>query len=125
VPLLSVGSFNNNTMPSNLNLQTRIESSPLYNPDLAPARAERRDWSTYNFAALWISMSVNILTYMLAGSLIQGGMNWKQAVMTIFVGNVIVLAPMLLNSHPEQNMGFHFRCWRALRSEFWVRTSPP
>jgi len=95
-------------MPSNLNLQTRIESSPLYNPDLAPARAERRDWSTYNFAALWISMSVNILTYMLAGSLIQGGMNWKQAVMTIFVGNVIVLAPMLLNSHPGAKYGIPF-----------------
>jgi len=81
-------------------LRSRIESSPLYNEDLAPTTAERRTWGTYNFAALWISMSVNILTYMLAASLIQGGMNWKQAVATIFIGNVIVLAPMLLNSHP-------------------------
>ena len=56
-----------------------IESSPLYNPDLAPAGPERRTWGTYNFAALWVSMSVNILTYMLAASLIQGGMNWRQA----------------------------------------------
>jgi hypothetical protein len=45
-------------------------------------------------------MSVNILTYMLAASLIQGGMNWKQAVATVFLGNTIVLIPMLLNSHP-------------------------
>ena len=45
-----------------------------------PPSAEHRHWGTYNFAALWISMSVNILTYMLAASLIQGGMNWKQAV---------------------------------------------
>jgi nucleobase:cation symporter-1, NCS1 family len=45
---------------------SRIESSSLYNPDLAPAQADRRHWGTYNFAALWISMSVNILTYMLA-----------------------------------------------------------
>src|SRR6266699_888267 len=70
---------------------SRIESSPLYNPDLAPASAERRHWGTYNYAALWISMSVNILTYMLSASLIQVGMNWKQAVITIFVGNVIVV----------------------------------
>src|SRR6202162_1301570 len=89
-------------------LQSRIESSPLYNPDLAPASAERRHWGTYNFAALWISMSVNILTYMLAASLIQGGMNWKQAVMTIFLGNLIVLAPMLLNSHPGAKYGVPF-----------------
>jgi len=88
--------------------QSRIESSPLYNPDLAPAQVGRRQWGTYNFAALWISMSVNILTYMLAASLIQGGMNWKQAVLTIFIGNVIVLLPMLLNSHPGAKYGIPF-----------------
>ena len=85
-----------------------IESSPLYNPDLAPVSEERRTWGTYSFAALWVSMSVNILTYMLAASLIQGGMNWKQAIATIFIGNVIVLAPMLLNSHPGAKYGIPF-----------------
>jgi NCS1 family nucleobase:cation symporter-1 len=88
--------------------RSRIESSPLYNADLAPASAEHRNWGTYNFAALWVSMSVNILTYMLAASLIQGGMNWKQAVMTIFLGNAIVLVPMLLNSHPGAKYGVPF-----------------
>ena len=89
-------------------MASRIESSPLYNPDLAPATAERRHWGTYNYAALWVSMSVNILTYMLAASLIQGGMNWKQAVATVFVGNSIVLIPMLLNSHPGARYGIPF-----------------
>src|SRR3984957_11115891 len=94
-----------------------IESSPLYNPDLAPtvmpgeaASGDRgaRTWGTYNYAALWVSMSVNILTYMLAASLIQGGMNWKQAVFTVFLGNCIVLGPMLLNSHPGAKYGIPF-----------------
>jgi NCS1 family nucleobase:cation symporter-1 len=89
-------------------LSSRIESSPLYNHDLAPALDERRHWGTYNFAALWVSMSVNILTYMLAASLIQGGMSWKQAIATIFIGNVIVLVPMLLNSHPGAKYGIPF-----------------
>src|SRR5436305_5648544 len=89
-------------------LSCRAESSPLYNHDLAPAPAEIRHWGTYNFAALWISMSVNILTYMLAASLIQGGMDWKQALATIFLGNVIVLGPMLLNSHPGAKYGIPF-----------------
>jgi len=53
-------------------------------------------------------MSVNILTYMLAASLIQGGMNWKQAVLTVFLGNTIVLAPMLLNSQPGARYGVPF-----------------
>lgn len=89
-------------------LRPRIESSSLYNPDLAPALSERRHWGTYNYAALWVSMSVNILTYMLAASLIQGGMNWKQAVATVFLGNTIVLIPMLLNSHPGARYGIPF-----------------
>src|SRR5246127_4090889 len=96
------------TTPETARPHSLIESSPLYNQDLAPASPERRHWGTYNFAALWISMSVNILTYMLAASLIQGGMNWKQAVATIFIGNVIVLAPMLLNSHPGAKYGIPF-----------------
>src|SRR5882762_3760980 len=87
---------------------SRIESSPLYNADLAPTSTARRTWGTYSFAALWVSMSVNILTYMLAASLIQGGMNWKQAVATVFLGNTIVLVPMLLNSHPGARYGIPF-----------------
>src|SRR5438874_2637335 len=85
-----------------------IQSSPLYNHDLAPAGLEKRTWTIYNYAALWVSMSVNILTYMLAASLIQGGMDWKQAVLTVFLGNSIVLAPMLLNSHPGARYGVPF-----------------
>src|SRR5246127_1779200 len=96
------------TTPETARPHSLIESSPLYNQDLAPASPERRHWGTYNFAALWISMAVNILTYMLAASLIQGGMDWKQAVATIFLGNVIVLAPMLLNSHPGAKYGIPF-----------------
>src|SRR5437763_6783287 len=95
-------------MTTPVQLGSRIQSSPLYNHDLAPSSPEKRRWGTYNFAALWISMSVNILTYMLAASLIQGGMDWKRAVATIFLGNVIVLAPMLLNSHPGAKYGIPF-----------------
>src|ERR1700755_1365816 len=96
------------TQSPNDSMTQSIESSPLYNEDLAPANAERRHWGTYNFAALWVSMSVNILTYMLAASLIQGGMDWKQAVGTGFRGNIIVLIPMLLTSHTGARYGIPF-----------------
>jgi NCS1 family nucleobase:cation symporter-1 len=89
-------------------LNSAVHDSSLYNPDLAPVGPGRRTWTTYNYAALWISMSVNILTYMLAASMIQGGMDWKQAVATVFLGNLIVLAPMLLNSHPGARYGIPF-----------------
>jgi len=85
-----------------------IRSSSLYNKDLAPVSRERRTWRTYNYAALWISMSVNIPTYMLASGMIAGGMNWKQALFTVFLGNVLVLIPMLLNAHAGARYGIPF-----------------
>ena len=85
-----------------------IRSSSLYNEDLAPIPASRRSWGTYNYAALWIAMSVNIPTYMLASGMIAGGMSWRQAIFTVFLGNVLVLAPMLLNAHAGAKYGIPF-----------------
>src|SRR5712691_9213920 len=76
-----------------------IRQSSVYNEDLAPIPANRRNWNTYTYAALWIAMSVNIPTYLLASGMIAGGMSWRQAIFTVFLGNVLVLAPMLLNAH--------------------------
>jgi NCS1 family nucleobase:cation symporter-1 len=87
---------------------TSIESSPLYSEDLAPVPVAKRDWTTYNYAALWISMAHCIPTYMMSSALISSGMNWWQALLTILLGNVIVLIPILLNSHPGTKYGIPF-----------------
>src|SRR5436309_311048 len=86
----------------------RVEASPLYNHDLAPVPLARRNWTTYNYAALWVSMAHCIPTYMLASGLMASGMNWKQALVTILLGNSIVLIPILLNSHPGTKYGIPF-----------------
>ncbi|HJP92821.1 MAG TPA: NCS1 family nucleobase:cation symporter-1 [Pyrinomonadaceae bacterium] len=85
-----------------------IRQSPLYNEDLAPVPVSRRNWTTYNYAALWISMAHCIPTYMLSSGLISAGMNWWQALITILLGNTIVLIPILLNSHPGTKYGIPF-----------------
>lgn len=85
-----------------------ITDDSLINEDLAPVPANKRTWGTWNYAALWISMSLCIPTYMLASSLIGGGMNWWQAILTIFLGNTIVLIPMLLNGHAGAKYGIPF-----------------
>jgi nucleobase:cation symporter-1, NCS1 family len=85
-----------------------IADSPLFNADLAPVPQSRRNWTTYNFAALWISMAHCIPTYTLASGLIAVGMNWWQALMTIGLGNLIVLVPILLNAHPGTRYGIPF-----------------
>src|SRR6202142_3183932 len=85
-----------------------VRNSSLYNEDLAPVPVARRTWGTYNYAALWIAMSVNIPTYLLASSMIAGGMSWKQAIFTWFLGNLLVLVPMLLNAHAGAKYGIPF-----------------
>ena len=86
----------------------RIEASALYNRDLAPVPLAERTWTTYNYAALWVSMAHCIPTYMLASGLMTAGMNWSQALVTILLGNTIVLIPILLNSHPGTKYGIPF-----------------
>jgi NCS1 family nucleobase:cation symporter-1 len=96
-----------------------IGESPLINPDLAPVGTSRRTWGMYDIAALWISMSACIPTYMLASSLIAEGMNWYQAVLTVFIGNAIVLVPMILNGHAGTKYGIPFPVY--CRAAFGVR----
>jgi NCS1 family nucleobase:cation symporter-1 len=87
---------------------TNVERSLLYNQDLAPVPIARRDWTTYNYAALWISMAHCIPTYMLSAGLMAAGMSWAQALFTVAAGNTVVLIPILLNSHPGTKYGIPF-----------------
>jgi len=91
----------------------------LYSEDLAPVPPAGRTWTTWNYAALWISMSLCIPTYMLASSLIGGGMNWWQAIGTIFLGNTIVLVPMILNGRAGAKYGIPFPVFA--RASFGVK----
>jgi NCS1 family nucleobase:cation symporter-1 len=94
-------------------------ASPLYNEDLAPTGPERRTWTMYHVAALWIGMAVVITTYSLASGLMAAGMNWWQALLTISLGNLLVLVPMLLNAHAGTRYGIPFPVF--VRASFGVR----
>jgi nucleobase:cation symporter-1, NCS1 family len=85
-----------------------IRNSPLYNGDLAPVPIKKRTWSLYNYTALWIGMAHNIPTYLLASGLVALGMAWQQAILTIALANIIVLIPMLLNSHAGTKYGIPY-----------------
>lgn len=96
-----------------------VSASSLWNRDLAPTTIEQRTWSTWNIAALWIGMSVVITTYMLGGGFIAQGMTWSQAMLTILLGNCIVLIPMILNAHAGTKYGISFPV--LLRASFGTK----
>ncbi len=101
-----------------MNKYPQIDPS-LINDDLAPTTPAHRTWGTYNYIALWFSMSMEITTYQLASSLIAKGMDWKQAIGTVLIGNLIVLIPMLLNAHAGAKYGIPFPVF--IRAPFGVR----
>ena len=102
-----------------VDLKEDVSASPLWNKDLAPTTIEQRTWSTWNIAALWIGMSVVITTYTLAGGFVAAGMNWWQAMITILLGNCIVLIPMVLNAHAGTKYGISFPV--LLRTSFGTK----
>jgi NCS1 family nucleobase:cation symporter-1 len=91
----------------------------LSNRDLRPTGPEQRTWGFYNYTALWFSMCMEITTYRLASGLIANGMDWKQALGTVLLGNLIVLVPLLLNAHAGAKYGIPFPVF--LRASFGVR----
>ncbi len=99
-----------------------MQASPdpsLTNEDLCPVSAAQRTWSRWDVAALWVGMAVCIPTYTMASSLIGNGMTWWQALLTVFLGNLIVLIPMTLNAHPGTAYGIPFPV--LLRASFGIR----
>lgn len=99
-------------------LAVDFSGSPYYSHDMAPVPHSDRRWSTRDMAVLWISMSACVPTYMLASGMIEEGMNWWQAVLTIFLGNLIVLVPMVLNAHAGTKYGIPFPVY--CRSSFGI-----
>src|SRR5215468_491552 len=99
--------------------QDEIAASPYFNPDLAPTTTGQRKWRLRDMAALWVAMAACVPTYMLASSLIDEGMNWWQAVLTIVLANIIVLVPMILNGHAGTKYGIPFPVY--CRPAFGIR----
>src|ERR1043165_4966197 len=93
--------------------------SALSNPDLARTKPEQRTWPTWHIAALRFGMRVCVPPYTLAASMIDAGMAWWQAVLTVALGNLIVLVPMILNGHPGAKYGIPFPV--LMRASFGTR----
>ena len=100
-------------------LEGPLSPGPLVNPDLAPTAIARRTWNLWHIASLWVGMSVCIPTYMLAASMIDAGMSWRQSLVAILLGNAIVLVPLVINAHAGTRYGIPFPVYA--RAAFGVR----
>ncbi len=100
-------------------VKTEFAESNLINADLAPIDSAHRTSNLWHVASLWVGMSVCIPTYMLAASMIESGMNWWQSLLTIFLGNALVLLPLAINGHAGAKYGIPFPAFA--RAAFGIR----
>ncbi len=98
---------------------THLEEGALSNPDLAPTPPEKRTWNRWHLASLWVGMSVCIPTYMLAASMIDAGMTWWESLLTILLGNALVLIPLAINGHAGTRYGIPFPIYA--RASYGIR----
>lgn len=92
--------------------------SKYSNEDLVPVPQDQRNWTALNYFSLWVGMAVCIPSYMIAASLISAGMSLFQAMMCVFLGNCIVLVPMLLNGKVGAKYGIPYPVFA--RSSFGI-----
>ena len=102
-----------------LKAQADVTSSPRYNEDIAPTRVSQRTWKTRHIASLWVGMAICVPTYTLGGVLTAYfGLSVSEALWAIFLANVIVLIPLILNAYPGTKYGIPFPV--VLRSSFGI-----
>jgi cytosine/uracil/thiamine/allantoin permease len=89
-------------------LKEDVSASPLYSADLAPVPKDKRTWSVWSLAALWVGMAVCIPTYLLASYMITTGLTWWEALIIIGLANLIITVPMVLNGHAGVKYGVPF-----------------
>jgi len=96
-----------------------VAASSRYNEDIAPTKVSQRTWNTWHIAALWVGMSVCVPTYTLGGVLTTYfGLSVGEALWAVFVANVIVLVPLILNAFGGTKFGIPFPV--MLRSSFGI-----
>ena len=96
-----------------------LASSPRYNDDIAPTRAQQRTWSRWNVASLWVGMAICVPTYTLGGVLTAYfGLSVAEALWTILIANIVVLVPLTLNAFPGTRYGIP--CPVVLRASFGI-----
>jgi NCS1 family nucleobase:cation symporter-1 len=102
-----------------LNAGNDVTSSSRYNNDIAPTRVNQRTWKTRHIASLWVGMAICVPTYTLGGVLTAYfGLSVGEALWAIFLANVIVLIPLVLNAYPGTKYGIPFPV--VLRSSFGI-----
>ncbi len=85
--------------------ETFPEEKLLWNADVHPIPVKNRNWGSITYFMLWVSMVFIIPSWTLASVGLVFGLNIIQSILMVFLGNLIVLIPMIIQSHGGARYG--------------------
>ncbi|AWR96970.1 transporter [Acidianus sulfidivorans JP7] len=77
----------------------------LWNAEIHPIPVNKRTWGWSTYFWIWISMAFIIPSWTLASVGLELGLNVIQSILIVFLGNTIVLIPMIIQSHGGARYG--------------------
>jgi NCS1 family nucleobase:cation symporter-1 len=77
----------------------------LWNEDFAPTPVKLRRWGSWTFFAVWFGMAVEVESWALMSVGYVFGLDWFYTLLSVVIGNVIVLIPMIIQSHGGARYG--------------------
>ncbi len=77
----------------------------LWNADFHPTPTRLRNWGSWTFFAVWFGMAVEVESWALVSIGYSFGLNWFWSLLSVVLGNIIVLVPMIIQSHGGARYG--------------------
>jgi NCS1 family nucleobase:cation symporter-1 len=81
------------------------EEKYLWNQDFHPTPVRLRNWGSWTFFAIWFGMAVEVESWALVSIGYSFGLNWFWSLLSVVLGNAIVLVPMIIQSHGGARYG--------------------
>jgi len=91
-----------------------LSKEKYFNNSLAPTKLNERNWNSFHICMCWIGMNICIPAYQMASSAIALGLSWWISLSLVFLGNLIILVPIQLNSKVGTKYGIPFPIYSRL-----------
>ncbi|KAH8900424.1 hypothetical protein GQ53DRAFT_708244 [Thozetella sp. PMI_491] len=86
------------------------------NKDMDPVAPEDQTWTAWTWMAYWATECISLGTWQTAGSILNSGLSWREAIPAVALGSTLAAVPMVLNGSIGADLHVPFAV--LLRSSF-------